>query len=65
MSQKILITGASGLLGREVYRVCKAHSDWTLVGLGLSRCGEQFKKIDLTDDIRVQEIIHEHQVTMC
>ena len=47
-----------------IYRVCKAHSDWSVVGLGLSRCGEQFKKIDLTDDIRVQEIIHEHQPTV-
>ena len=45
---KIVVTGASGLLGREIYRVLKEQRHQVL-GLGFDRAGQGLTKVNLTD----------------
>ncbi len=50
---RILITGATGLLGREVFNVFSSETNNTIIGLGYKRAKEPLKKVDLTDDSSV------------
>jgi len=45
----VLITGATGLLGRAVMRVCAARPGWTVRGTGLSRAQPPLERVDLRD----------------
>ena len=45
---KIVVTGASGLLGREICRVLREQRH-QVVGLGFNRAGQGLIKVDLTD----------------
>ena len=49
---KIVVTGASGLLGREIYRVLKEQRHQVL-GLGFDRAGQGLIKVDLTDTTEI------------
>ncbi|KAK7495281.1 hypothetical protein BaRGS_00013463 [Batillaria attramentaria] len=57
--KKVLITGASGLLGRAVMREFEANGSWTILGLAFSRAGQKLKKVDLTNPQAVTEVLQE------
>jgi nucleoside-diphosphate-sugar epimerase len=76
MSEKIvLITGASGLLGRTVYKYftdksyrdqypisANAEYNWNVLGLCNSRVRDGLRKLDLTNDDEVEKLINEFKV---
>jgi len=49
---KIVVTGASGLLGREICRVLREQRH-QVVGLGFNRAGQGLLKVDLTDTTEI------------
>ncbi|KAH3830065.1 methionine adenosyltransferase 2 subunit beta-like [Dreissena polymorpha] len=59
MSKRVIITGASGLLGRAIYKQFKADSSWTTLGLAFSRTKGELVKCDLTDKQAVTELVQE------
>lgn len=60
MAKKVLITGASGLLGREVLR-CFEKGNWQVLGLAYSRPSESLQKVDLTDASQVEAVLKKFQ----
>ena len=60
MAKKVLITGASGLLGREVLR-CFEAANWQVLGLAYSRATGNLQKVDLTDASQVEAIMKKFQ----
>ena len=48
-ARRILITGASGLLGRPVMKVLKSEKAWKVTGTAFSRADENLKRVDLAD----------------
>ena len=53
----VLVTGATGLLGRQVARAFARH-DWTVKGTGLSRAdGTSILKVDLVDASEVENAL--------
>lgn len=57
MAKRVLITGASGLLGRAIYREFLKDNSWETLGLAFSRVKENLKKVDITDENQVKEVI--------
>lgn len=57
---KIVVTGASGLLGRSVMRILARREDISLVGLAYSRSGKSLERIDLTSDSDIDSLFAEH-----
>lgn len=49
MAKRVMITGASGLLGRAVLQEFENDESWTAQGLAFSRAGNKLKKVDITD----------------
>jgi dTDP-4-dehydrorhamnose reductase len=47
-SPRILITGATGLLGRPVLRACAAVPSWRVTGTSFRRTGPGFERVDLS-----------------
>ena len=45
---RILITGATGLLGRPVLRACSANRDWRVTGTSFRRTGPGLERLDLS-----------------
>lgn len=64
MSEKTaLITGATGLLGRQVSRVF-ARKDWTAKGTGFSRAdGATILKVDLASAQEVEKALDHSRYT--
>ncbi|XP_048851066.1 methionine adenosyltransferase 2 subunit beta isoform X1 [Brienomyrus brachyistius] len=58
--RRVLVTGATGLLGRVV---CKEfqNNQWHVLGSGYSRARPRFLKCNLMDEDAVREVIHEFQ----
>lgn len=59
MDQSALITGATGLLGRQVV---KSFNDagWKAVGTGFSRAGQaNILKVDIQDEVQVTKVLDE------
>ncbi|CAH1778051.1 unnamed protein product [Owenia fusiformis] len=56
---RVLITGASGLLGRAIFREFTALQSWETLGLAFSRCGANLKKVDLTKEAEVVAVIQD------
>eukprot|EP01135_Chromosphaera_perkinsii_P003985 Nk52_evm28s265 gene=Nk52_evmTU28s265 len=54
-----LLTGASGLLGREIMKVLEP--EWDVLGIAFSRCSANLHKLDLTDEAAVEEFILKHK----
>jgi NAD(P)-dependent dehydrogenase (short-subunit alcohol dehydrogenase family) len=55
----VLITGASGLLGRQVVRAFELR-EWSAKGTGLSRAdGVSIYKVDLNSSAEVQKSLEE------
>ncbi|XP_010000352.1 PREDICTED: methionine adenosyltransferase 2 subunit beta [Chaetura pelagica] len=59
-SRRVLITGATGLLGRAVFKEFK-ENNWNAVGCGFRRAQPRFEQINLLDCIAVHDIIHDFQ----
>ena len=60
MPQKVLITGATGLLGRQVIRAFSESKDWEAVGTGFSRAKPpDIIKLDLGDETAVERAIED------
>ncbi|KAM6322758.1 methionine adenosyltransferase 2 subunit beta [Podargus strigoides] len=59
-SRRVLITGATGLLGRAVFKEFN-ENNWNAVGCGYRRAQPRFEQINLLDSIAVHNIIHDFQ----
>ena len=64
MVKKVMITGASGLLGRAIHREFSADQSWQTLGLAFSRAGGGLKQVDLRDKEAVNAVIHEFEVLL-
>lgn len=59
MSQRALVTGATGLLGREVVKAFES-AGWDVVGAGFSRASPpKAIKLDIQDEREVQKVLDE------
>ncbi|XP_020663540.1 methionine adenosyltransferase 2 subunit beta [Pogona vitticeps] len=59
-NRRVLITGATGLLGRAVYKEFKANH-WNAVGCGYSRARPMFEQVNLLDAAAVHNLIRDFQ----
>jgi sorting nexin-1/2 len=57
---KVLVTGASGLLGRATVERLKADGN-EVIGVGLTRSTSNIIKLDLTDEKAVDAFLEAHQ----
>lgn len=60
IQKKVLITGASGLLGRTILKAFKA-ANWNSLGLAYSRAKDELQKIDLNDTKQIENVIKNFQ----
>lgn len=58
MAKRVLVTGASGLFGREILK-CFAATQWEVLGLAFSRASGDLKKVDLCDRAQVEAVLDE------
>ena len=59
MAKKVLVTGATGLLGREVLAAFKS-AGWDAVGTGFSRASPPtILKVDLLDGAAITSVVDE------
>ena len=56
---KVVITGASGLLGRQVFAEFSSLPSCSVVGLGFSRASPNITKLDLTDEAATAALLNE------
>ncbi|XP_034262142.1 methionine adenosyltransferase 2 subunit beta isoform X2 [Pantherophis guttatus] len=59
-NRRVLITGATGLLGRAVYKEFKA-SHWHTLGCGYSRARPLFEQVNLLDSAAIHSVIQDFQ----
>lgn len=60
MAKKVLVTGASGLLGREILK-CFVAEKWEVLGLAYSRARDNLKKVDLCDPAQVEDVLEQYK----
>lgn len=58
---RVLVTGATGLLGRAVCREFRS-AGWTVTGTGYRRARLRLLRCDLTDEDAVRGLLHEYKV---
>ena len=63
MAKKVLVTGSSGLLGREILKQFIANQ-WEVLGLAFSRAKEGLRKVDLCDVQQVETVLDEFNPTV-
>lgn len=62
MAQTVLVTGATGLLGREVANVFRRDSQWKVVGQGFTRASPpDILKADMGDEQEIVNLLEETQ----
>lgn len=61
---RVVVTGASGLLGRAIFREFKTSSSWEVQGWAFSRGGEGLVKVDITDKDAVTKAIVDFKVSV-
>ncbi|XP_076434292.1 methionine adenosyltransferase 2 subunit beta isoform X3 [Peromyscus maniculatus bairdii] len=59
-SRRVLVTGATGLLGRAVYKEFQ-QSNWHTIGSGFRRARPKFEQVNLLDSEAVHHLIHDFQ----
>ncbi|GFR91983.1 methionine adenosyltransferase 2 subunit beta-like [Elysia marginata] len=59
MAKRVLVTGASGLLGRECLKAFADDPEWTSLGLAFSRSSGGLKKVNLTDPAETAAAVRE------
>ncbi|KAM9130137.1 methionine adenosyltransferase 2 subunit beta isoform 2-T2 [Pangshura tecta] len=59
-NRRVLITGATGLLGRAVYKEFN-ENNWHAVGCGYSRARPKFERVNLLNFVEVHDIIQDFQ----
>ena len=59
VKSRVLITGASGLLGRAIMKQFSNSDKWEVLGLAHSRAAETLKKADLLDFDETKPIVKE------
>jgi S-adenosylmethionine synthetase len=57
--QMIVVTGASGLLGRQVFKALGADHD--VIGTAYSRCEPPLVKLDLLDELAITSFFTHHK----
>ncbi|XP_041359404.1 methionine adenosyltransferase 2 subunit beta-like [Gigantopelta aegis] len=57
MSKRVLITGASGLLGRALFKEFESDASWDVLGLAFSRIKDPLRKVDLRNKDDVEQVI--------
>lgn len=57
-SKSCLVTGATGLLGRQVAKAF-AREDWKVTGTGFKRSGPSILKLDLGSETQVSKALDE------
>lgn len=55
--KSVLITGATGLLGRAILAAFRNDAEWEVTGTGLRRSGEGIQRLDLTDNQAIQACV--------
>ena len=60
--KKVLLTGASGLLGRALYKEFENDASWEILGLAYSRAKGKLRKVDITDSAAVNQVVEEFGV---
>lgn len=58
---KVLVTGASGVLGSAIYKAFKAAPDVTVKGLSHSRPTADLEPVDLTDEAKTRAVFEAFQ----
>ena len=59
MTRTVLVTGATGLLGRQVVHAFKS-AGWNTIGTGLTRAHPPaILKVDLTDSNEISTVLQE------
>lgn len=60
-SKTVLVTGATGLLGRQVVKAFAFH-DWSVKGTGFSRAdGTTILKVDLSDAAELESTLEQQR----
>ena len=60
MAQTVLVTGATGLLGREVANAFRRDGQWKVVGQGFSRASPpDILKADLGNEQEIVSLLEE------
>ncbi len=57
MKKRVIVTGASGLLGRAILKQFQEKGQWEALGLAFSRVGPDLQKIDLRNKEEVSSLV--------
>src|SRR6056300_875715 len=57
--KKVLVTGASGLLGRAIMKAFANDSNWKVLGLAHSRVSGNLKKVDLLNFEETRQVVED------
>lgn len=59
--ERVMVTGASGLLGRQIVRELHSAS-WDVLGIAYQRVGERMKRVDLCEETELRKAIQDFKV---